>query len=98
MALETFKFYPDIYAILLNEIHLILNPTSDSDQVKQIQKLVDRIYSSMAIQMKNEVQKITLALADERKAYTHELDMFQGTIEEKKRKEYNVINFLVWTE
>jgi hypothetical protein len=100
LALEAFKFYPDVYAVLLNEIHLILKPKTTSDQMKQIQRLVNAIYSSINNAMKDKIHEITSALSKERKAFTkdYSLDSFQGDMDEEKRKEYNIINFLLWTE
>ncbi len=100
LALEPFKFYPDIYAILLNEIHLSLNPKTDLNHMKQVQALVDKIYSSLSTDMKDKVQQISLGLITERRAYTkgYFLDMFQGSIGDKERSKYNVINFLLWEE
>lgn len=100
LALETFKFYPDTYAVLLNEIHLSLNPRTDFNQMKQIKKLIDKIYSSLNTSFKDKIQQITTQLTQQRRAYTKDyfLDMFQGNIADEERSKYNIINFLLWTE
>ena len=100
LALETFKFYPDVYAVLLNEIHLSLNPKTSSDKMKQIEKLIHKVYASMNTLTKDKIHQIASALTKERKAFIKDypLDMFQGDIGEEQRKRYNVINFLLWTE
>jgi hypothetical protein len=99
LAYEVFKFYPDVNAILLNEIHLILNPKTSQEQITQIQKLIYTISFSLSIKLKEEVQQITLSMTEERKAYTKGqfYDMLQGSIDDDKRNELNIINFLIWT-
>jgi hypothetical protein len=100
LALEIFKFYPDVYAVLLNEIHLRLNPKTNGDQMKQIQRLVDKIASLITNSLKDKVQQITSALTKERKEFTkgYPLDLFQGNINDEKKEVYNIINFLLWTQ
>ena len=100
LTLETFKFYPDLYAILLNSIHVILKPESDYEKMKQFENMVDNILISIQPEMKNTIQQLSLSLAKERKAFTKDnfYDMFQGDIDEEKRMRYNSVNFLLWTE
>jgi hypothetical protein len=100
LAFEIFKFYPDVYAVLLNEIHLSLNPKPNGDQMKQIQSLVHKIYASVNSPTKDKLYQITSALTKERRAFTKDflLDLFGGNIDEEKQKEYHLVNFLLWTE
>ena len=100
LTLETFRFYPDIYAILLNSIHVILKPESDYEKMKQVENMVDIILTSIPPEMKDSIQQLSFALAKERKAFTKDYtyDMFQGAVDEEKRMRYNCINFLLWTE
>jgi hypothetical protein len=100
LAFETFKLYPDVYALLLNEIHLSLNPKTDFNQMKQIQVLVGKIYSLLSNSLKEKTQQITSELTRERKAYTNNpfLDMFQSELNKEEKEKYNTINFLLWTE
>lgn len=99
LAMETFKFYPDIYAILLNNIHLILNPKTDYNQMLHVQKLHDKIYASLPTPLINKIQHITSVMKSERASFTKDypFDMFQGAVDEEKRKQYDVINFILWT-
>jgi hypothetical protein len=101
LAFETFKFYPDVYAILFNEIHLSLNPKTNYDEMKQIQKLVYKIYTSLSNPTKDKIYQITSELTKEKKAFIRDysfFELFQGEIAEEKQKTYNIINFLLWTE
>ena len=100
LALETFKFYPDLYAILLNPIHVSLKPESDYEKMKQVENLVDNILASTPPGIKETIQQLSLTLTKERTAFTKDsfYDIFQGEIDEEKRMRYNIVNFLLWTE
>ena len=100
LAMETFKFYPDVYAILLNNIHLILKPKTDYNQMLHIQKLHDKIYASLPTPLIDKIQHITSAMKYEKASFTKDFpfDIFQGAVDEEKRKQYDVINFILWTQ
>jgi hypothetical protein len=100
LAIETFKIYPDLYAILLNPIHVVLKPQSDYIKIIWAEEMVDDILTSMTVEMKREIQQLVLEMSKKRKAFTKEYfyDMFQGDVVEEKRSFYNVVNFLLWTE
>ena len=100
LAMETFKYYPDVYAILLNSIHLILNPKTDFNQMLHVQKLHEKIYASLPAPLIDKIQHITSAMKSERASFNKDypFDMFQGAVDEEKRKQYDVINFILWTQ
>ena len=100
LAIETFKIYPDLYAILLNPIHVVLKPQSDYIKINWAEETVDDILTSMTVEMKREIQKLVLEMSNKRKAFTkgYFYDMFQGDVVEEMRSFYNVVNFLLWTE
>ncbi len=98
LALETFKIYPDVYAILLNPIHLGLKPKTTPSQLKQLNSLVYKVYNSMTKLNNSLVWELAEALNKEKRKYSTTLDMFQGTMNEEERSVYDIVNFLLWTE
>lgn len=100
LAFEIFKIYPDLYAILLNSIHVGLKPQSDYKKLIQAEEMVNNILASLPVEMKQSVQELVIELTKERKAFAsgYFYDMFQGDVVEEKRVRYNIVNFLLWTE
>lgn len=100
LAGEISRFYPDVYAILLNPIHANLRPQSDPAVIKQMEDWVNAIYAKLPDQLKEEVVNLTRKMRREREMYSNRdtLDLFQGAVEEEKRAQYDVINFLLWTK
>jgi hypothetical protein len=100
LALENFKIYPDIYAVLLNEIHSKYSLHDAYPKMQDSKELIDKIYASLDQTQRQQLENIATSIAKERKNYTqhYSLDMFQGNIDEELRKRYNVLNFLIWME
>jgi hypothetical protein len=100
LALENFKIYPDVYAVLLNEIHSKYSLHNAYPKMRNSKELIDKIYASLDQTQRQHLESIANSITKERKNYTQHywLDMFQGDIDEELRKRYNVLNFLIWTE
>ena len=100
LSFQVFKFYPDIYAILLNEIHLEMIPTTTREDQRMYMKLFDRAIESIPVDLYKKLVKITNELnADYNKIMKQDVTkMFQGTIQEGCRRQCDIINFLLWSE
>lgn len=98
LAFETFKIYPDVYAILLNPIHLELKPKTTSNQLKQFNDIVYKVYSSITKWNNTLVWQLTRELIQEKRKYSTTMEMMQGTMNEEERSAYDIVNFLLWTE
>lgn len=100
LSLQTFKFYPDVYAILLNDIHLQLSPKTSVSDLNMYKKLVDKISKSIQPDLFKRLELITtsfLAGNDQLKKNGFS-PLFQGTQIQEDKKKYQIINFLLWTE
>jgi hypothetical protein len=98
LSFHVFKFYPDIYAVLLNDIQLSLIPRTTKKEQDSYKELFDKslkaipkdLYEKLIITTENfEKENAELMKDGYRK-------IFQGTIEEDYRKQCHVINFLLW--
>lgn len=100
LSLQTFKFYPDIYAILLNDIHLQLSPKTSISNLNIYIELVDKISKSIHPDLYKRLEVITSSfLADNDKLKKSGFSpLFQGTQSQEDKKKYQIINFLLWTE
>lgn len=100
LSLQTFRFYPDVYAILLNDIHLQLKPKTSIAGLNSYNKLVDKVYRSIGTDLHQKLEEITTTFTDD----NHKLKadgfspQFQGTQSEAEIKKYRIINFLLWAE
>ncbi len=100
LSLQTYRFYPDIYAILLNDIHLVLSPKTPSEEHKIYIQLFNEVLKNIPHDLDEKLVKVTNEFSKEHK---NSLDqgvraMFQGSIDEVYRSKCNRINFLLWTE
>ncbi|HEY1019104.1 MAG TPA: hypothetical protein VGE25_08910 [Sediminibacterium sp.] len=99
-SLQTFKFFPDIYAVLLNEIHLQLSPKTSILDLKTYQNLIDKILKSIKPDLYKRLEIIaTSFLADNENLEKNGFSpLFQGTQSQEDNKRYQIVNFLLWTE
>jgi hypothetical protein len=100
LSFRLFKFYPDVYAILLNDIHLNLKPKTSSAQIENFRELFVRIITKMPKDLYQEILKITTEFHADKLKLTNELplEMFQGNRQDPYIISCNIINFLIWTE
>ncbi len=100
LSFQVLKFYPDIYAILLNDIHLQLTPKSSSEEQKLYKQLFDETVKSIPVDLYQKLLKITNELSIDNNELMGQgvTKMFQGSIQEDYRSQYDIINFLLWTE
>ena len=100
LSFQMLTFYPDIYAILLNDIHLQLKPKSTSEEQKLYKQLFDKTVKSISLDLYRKLIKITNKLSiDNNKLMEKGITkMFQGSIQEGYRNQCDIINFLLWTE
>jgi hypothetical protein len=101
LSFQLFRFYPDIYAILLNDIHLQLTPKSTSKEQKLYRQLCEKIIHYVPAGLHQKLIKITNELNTENNILLEQgnvTKMFQGLIQEGCRSNCDIINFLLWTE
>lgn len=99
LSLQTFKLYPDVYAILLNDIHLQLSPKAPVSVLNMYKELVDKISKSIDPDLNKRLEVITTSfLADNDKLKQSGFSpLFQGTQSQEDKKKFQIINFLLWT-
>ena len=100
LSLQTFRFYPDVYAILLNEIHLQLSPKASMDELNNYNRLVDKISKTIPIDLYQRLEVITTSFASDNDKLMKDgfSPLFQGTQSQTDIKKYRIINFLLWTD
>jgi hypothetical protein len=100
LSFQVLKFYPDIYAVLLNEIHLQLSPQITSEEQKMYTQLFNKTIKSIPADLYQKLEKITNRLAADNNKLMNQYvtKMFQGLTQEGDRSQYDIINFLLWTE
>lgn len=100
LSFELFKFYPDIYAILLNPIHQQLNPKTNIKDLNEFKRLIDELVNNIPQKEYIEITQIVKKLRVEKQYLLNnkQLELFQGTINDEERLKYDVANFLIWKE
>ncbi len=100
LAFQSFKLYPNIYAILLNDIHIQLNPKTTKAQLKNYTEKVDEIIGSIPEDLYNKVLKITTELATENSLLIkgRVIPIFWGATLESDQMKYDIVNFLIWNK
>lgn len=100
LSFQVLQFYPDVYAILLNEIHLDLAPKSTIGEQKLYKQFFDKSLEAIPTDLYQKLIKITNELsADNNKLMEQGFTkLFQGSIQEGYRSQCDIINFLLWSE
>ena len=100
LSFRLFNFYPDVYAILLNDFHLNLKPKTSSAQIENFRELLTRIIKKMPTDLYHEVLKITTEFQTDKSKLTNGLPIepFQGNRQDAYIVSCNIINFLIWSE
>jgi hypothetical protein len=100
LSFQVLRFYPDIHAILLHDIHLQLKPKSTSEEQKLYKQLFDKAVKSVPADLYQKLIKITNELSTDDNILMEQgfTKMFNGSIQEGYRSQCDIINFLLWTE
>lgn len=95
---SVFRFYPDVYAMLLNPVHVNLLPKTSAENLEayfiKCEELIAVLPPDLAVRLKaitGQLMRDFKALNGNFKFFT-----FQGDIEESARANYAVLNFLIW--
>ena len=98
LSLEVFKFYPDVYAILLNDIHVILRPKTSLEDLNKFKQMVIDVLNSIPIDLYQKLEATTLSFESENEILmtARFSSMFQGTLSVDERSKYRMVNFLLW--
>ena len=98
LSFQLFKFYPDVYAILLNGVHLELRPVTSQKELYK--RMFDHLVESIPATLNEQLSKITIQMkADENKLPQEGvIRVLQGMIAEDYRRQCDIVNFLMWTE
>lgn len=100
LSFQVFKFYPDIYAILLNGIHLKLNPQTTTDELLRYKKLSNDIIEKIPKNLYAKLIAITFEMENDRTRISQQIPfrLFGGLEDDDYKKQCEVLNFLMWTE
>ncbi|MBK8930118.1 MAG: hypothetical protein IPM72_10695 [Chitinophagaceae bacterium] len=97
---KKFTFYPDVYAILFNEVHLFLSPVTHIEDLKKYYLLFEKILKDISPHLYTAVANISNTFLAELAMLSggNNLLLFQGNIPADYRMECNIINFLMQAE
>ncbi|RYG21912.1 MAG: hypothetical protein EOO07_01360 [Chitinophagaceae bacterium] len=100
LSFQLFKLYPDVYAILLNDIHLQLIPKTTINQQKTYSQLFDETIKHIPVELHEKLVKITAEFIKDQNKLTEQKipALFQGSLPEEYRSKCNCLNFLLWTD
>lgn len=100
LSFQVFKFYPDIYAILLNDLHLQLSPKTTIEQLELYKKLFEKTINLTPEVLFQKILKITYEFnIDNNKISNNGFsNIFHGLINDDYKNQCDVINFLIWSE
>ena len=96
---EIFRFYPDLYAILLNPVQGISKKRMPYDERKDLLAAIDGLYAgtqSAVFREHGDAYRAFLDKLTKLQEKHHYRPMWQGSIEETEREKYQRINFLIW--
>lgn len=96
LILDLFYFYPDIYAVLLNPIHVELRPKTALNDLKQIELAIQKLLLRIPTELYSEIYQYSNAFEKQRNEYPYALAKFQGEIDTALKEKYAVVNFLLW--
>ncbi len=100
LSFQVFKFYPDVYAILLNDIHLQLKPKTSTKELENYTKLFNNVLTIIPTKLYKQLEKINLELQMDKAKLNSQIpsELFRGSIVEEYRTQCNIVNLLMWTE
>ena len=100
LAFQLFKFFPDVYAILLNEIHLELKPRTTHQNFQKYKGMFEKMIQSIPPTLYQKLSEVTTKMQAEQARLPQKgmMWLFQGSIPEGYRQQCNIVNFLLWTE
>lgn len=99
LSLQTFRFFPDIYAVLLNDIHLQLSPKTSVHDLKIYEKIIDKILKSIPPDLYKRLENITRSFVADHDSLKKNgfYPLFQGIQSHEDKIKNQMINFLLWT-
>ena len=99
VVFEIFRFYPDLYAILLNPVQGFSKKQMPYDERKDLLAAIDGLYAGTQSAIFREHSAAYRAFLDKlsklQEKYRYH-PMWQGAIDEAEREKYHRINFLIW--
>jgi len=99
LTFQIFKFYPDVYAILFNPVHLDLTPKTKLEDRERILKLLNEIIQLIPEGEREIIFASAMELDKEAKVAGEGVPhVFQGLLNENERKPYILVNYIIWTE
>ena len=95
LALEVFKFYPDVHAILLNTVHVDLEPKTTLKEWKEYAKMVDNVLKLIPSALYQRLEAVTTDLNEENELLRSKgfVLMFQGAISDEERANTGLLIF-----
>lgn len=100
LSFQVFNFYPDTYAILLNDIHLQLTPKTKKEDLNIYKFQFENIVKAIPTKVYQQVVRITNDMDIENRKLMADgfMPMFQGSKTADLSSQCKIVNFLLWKE
>lgn len=100
LSFRLFIFYPDVYAILLNDIHLELRPKTFANDLNSIKNLFNSLLDQIPSKLYDSLFDITNKFQAEKSKLLNNdpIELFQGNIDKDYRAKCNIVNYLLWID
>ena len=100
LSLKIFDYYPDVYAVLLNPVHLELRPKTSKQELERYTSMFERAFQSISPTLGEQLSKITMQMSEEEKKFNEQgiSRQFQGMVTDEYRNKCKIVSFLMWTE
>ncbi len=98
LSLELFRLYPDVYAILLNDIHLQVRPKTSPKDFLRYHQYFDSIIAIIPENLYAQLAITVSSFHKEKIKFVNKQNIFpfQGTLEKSLREKYDIVSFLLW--
>lgn len=97
LSYQSFRFYPDTYAILLNPVHLELIPKTSEDKISEIRNYLMEILALLGSQTDKRLFSSALEIEWAFNAMKH-FRLMQGDPQGDLKNLCSIVNFLIWSD
>lgn len=100
LSFQVLRIYPNVYGILFNEIHLVLQPQTSFESFVYLNKMFDNVLNKIPPDIYQQVEKINVEIQADKARLLKGIqsEPFGGLISDELRIKYEIVNFLIWTE
>lgn len=100
LSFQLFAFYPDVYAVMLNPIHLQMRPVTSQQNLHKFQEEVNNVARSIPAALFKQIETIASEMKKEKFLLSqgYVVEIFRGMPEDQESIQNDVVNFLLWSK